>query len=254
MPVDTPLTRVVARPSYEAYGKVDLIDPVPSGFIQVAAEVERRPPFLPASGAKRALLADCTRLCRDLAARDGVIGAVTFRSALVPPGRGAFLARHPDVHVAGFDVAVLIETSSIERARELRHDGAFGALESRIRASATYTHVVTATNVKRIGPVDHSRDGLFLFNYFFAADTARNLAVWEYTAGWFQQETGLDNSTVLLPDAGEASQYNIINHCRWDGLDDILPSLIFKRSFRDYVLANFEANEVAAMPVLYRMA
>lgn len=254
MPVDTPLTRVVARPSYETYGKVDLVEPVTSGFIQIAAEVEHRPPFLPAGGAKRALLADCKRLCRDLAARDGVLSAVTFRSALVPPGRGAFLARHPEVHVAGFDVAVLIETSSVERAQQLRHDATFAALESRIRGAASYTHVVTAGNIKRIGPVDHSRDGLFLFNYFFAAETARNLAVWEYTAGWFQQETGLDNSTVLLPAAGEASEYNIINHCRWDGLGDILPSLMFKRSFRGYVLANFEANDVAAMPVLYRMA
>lgn len=254
MPVDTPLTRVVARPSYETYGRVDLIEPSASGFIQIAADVESRLPILPASRRKRALLADCRRLCRAIAERDGVSSAVIFRSALVPPGRGAFLARHPEVHVAGFDVAVLIEASSLARARELRHDSAFAALETRIREAASYTHIVTASNVKRIGPVDHSRDGLFLFNYFFAAETPRNLAVWEYTAGWFQQETGLDNSTVLLPDAGEASQYNIINHCRWDGFGDILPSLLLKRSFRDYVLANFEANEVAAIPVLYRMA
>ena len=35
---------------------------------------------------------------------------------------------------------------------------------------------------------------------------------------------------------------------------DVLPSLVFKRTFRTYVLANFEANRVAAMPILYRMA
>jgi len=78
--------------------------------------------------------------------------------------------------------------------------------------------------------------------------------VWEYTAGWFGQETGLDNSTVLLPRDGERSEYNIMNHYRWDRLLDVMPSLLFKRSFRDYVLANFEANNVAAMPILYRMA
>ena len=102
--------------------------------------------------------------------------------------------------------------------------------------------------------MDHSRQGVFLFNYFFADDTAQNLAVWEYTAGWFVQETGLNNSTVLLPRGGERSNYNIINHCRWDRMQDVLPSLIFKRTFRTYVLANFEANRVAAMPILYRMA
>jgi hypothetical protein len=34
---------------------------------------------------------------------------------------------------------------------------------------------VTATNVRRMGPVDHDTQGVFLFNYFFADDTARNL-------------------------------------------------------------------------------
>lgn len=93
-----------------------------------------------------------------------------------------------------------------------------------------------------------------MFNYFFADDTAQNVAVWEDTAGWWGQETGLNNSTVLLPREGEDSNYNIINHCRWDSLREVLPSLAFKRTFRTFVLANFEANNVAAMPILYRVA
>jgi hypothetical protein len=59
-------------------------------------------------------------------------------------------------------------------------------MERTIREAASFTHVVTATNPKSMGPVDHARQGVFLFNYFFADDTAENLAVWEYTAGWFQ--------------------------------------------------------------------
>jgi len=69
-----------------------------------------------------------------------------------------------------------------------------------------------------------------------------------------QQETGLDNSTVLLPRDGERSDYNIINHRRWDRLRDVLPSLAFRKSFSTFVLANLEANNVGAMPILYRMA
>jgi hypothetical protein len=127
-------------------------------------------------------------------------------------------------------------------------------MEKAIQAAASYVHTIEATNVRRIGPVDHSRQGVFLFNYFFADDVEQNLGIWKYTAGWFQSETGLDNSTVLLPvDAGR-SRYSIINHCRWDRLSDILPSLIFKRSFHTYVLDNFEANQVAALPILYRLA
>jgi hypothetical protein len=87
-----------------------------------------------------------------------------------------------------------------------------------------------------------------------AARLDQNLAVWEYTAGWFEDQTGLRNSTVLLPEAGPRKDYTIINHCRWDSLWDILPSLAFKRSFRTYVLAHFEANNTAAIPILYRLA
>ena len=59
--------------------------------------------------------------------------------------------------------------------------------------------------------------------------------------------------TARLIPPGRKSKYTIINHCRWDKLIDILPSLIFKKSFHSYVLDNFFANNVAAMPVLYKM-
>ena len=107
---------------------------------------------------------------------------------------------------------------------------------------------------KRIGAVDHRRGGIFLFNYFYADSLEQNLAVWEYTAGWFQNETGLDNSTVLAPTQPDLSQYTLINHCRWDRLTDVLPALVFKRSFRDFVLAHFDANDTAPMPILYKLA
>ncbi|WP_199616379.1 hypothetical protein [Paenibacillus alkalitolerans] len=66
-------------------------------------------------------------------------------------------------------------------------------------------------------------------------------------------KTGLDNSTLLLPAEGESSQYGVINHCRWDRLSDIVPDLLFRRSFRKYVLDNFESNGIAAMPILYKL-
>lgn len=64
----------------------------------------------------------------------------------------------------------------------------------------------------------------------------------------------LDNSTVLRPVRSSDAGYTLINHCRWDRLRDVLPSLLFKRSFRTYVLAHFEANDTAPMPILYRLA
>ena len=249
--METELQVVNADVSYE---KVSLTDTTDSGYIHVAAEVDRRPSFLPASQTKRALLRVCKRLCEALEQREDVKSAVTFKALLIPPGRGEFLKQRPDVHVARFDVAVLIGASDMEDAKALREESTFTELEKRVRDASRHVHIITASNAKRIGPVDHERDGVFLFNYFYADDTDQNLAVWEYTAGWFEQETGLDNSTLLLPAEGEESEYPIVNHCRWDHLWDIVPSLLFKSSFRSYVLDNFEANRTAAIPILYRLA
>lgn len=237
------------------FPRVKLVEPAPSGYVHLAAEVDKRPPFLPNSRRKRELIAECKRWCRQLEADPSVVSAVVFDALLIPPGRGKFLKRRPGkVHLARFDLAVLIETTTPEAVDAVEASPVYAEMERAIREAATFTHRIVATNARRIGPVDHERQGIFLFNHFFADDTSQNLAVWEYTAGWFGQETGLDNSTVLLPREGETSDYNIVNHCRWDRLRDVLPSLVFKRSFRDYVLANFAANRVAAMPILYGMA
>lgn len=253
MSVPKPAPLRIAYPSAD-YDKVSLVEPSRQGYIHLAAEVDRRPPFLPPSRTKRNLIRDLRRLCAHLEARPEVDSAVVFRAVLIPPGRGALLKGRPDVRVARFDAAVLVETATVADAERLRADPAWAAVESRTREAAERVHVVTAENVRRIGPVDHDRGGVFLFNYFYADDVGQNLAVWEYTAGWFEQETGLDNSTLLLPTDGAATEYTVINHCRWDGLADIVPSLVLKRSFRTYVLGNFEANRTAAMPILYRRA
>ncbi len=56
------------------------------------------------------------------------------------------------------------------------------------------------------------------------------------------------------PSNPAGSPYTLINHCRWDRLRDILPSMTVMPSFRAYVLGNFDANETATMPILYALA
>jgi hypothetical protein len=81
------------------------------------------------------------------------------------------------------------------------------------------------------------------------------LDLFDYLAGWFEVETGLDNSTLLVPVEGEQSDYTAINHARWDArLPRLAWEQLAKKSFRTYVLANLKANHVSAMPVLYRLA
>jgi hypothetical protein len=83
--------------------------------------------------------------------------------------------------------------------------------------------------------------------------TCANLFAWQYTAGWFEDQTGLDNSTVLRPVDPDGVPYSLVNHCRWDRLRDVLPSLLFKRSFRGFVLRVFAENRVAPRPILYTL-
>ena len=122
-----------------------------------------------------------------------------------------------------------------------------------IEKVSSYSQVMTASNIKRIGSVNHKKQGVFLFNYFSAENTEQNLKVWEYTAGWFEKETKLDNSILLFPLNENKTTYSIVNHCRWDKYIDILPDLIFKKTFKKYVLDNFYANNVGAQPILYKI-
>jgi hypothetical protein len=235
--------------------KARLVQPAGSGYVLLAAEVDAHP-YLWTSRAKRHLIEDCAGWCARVAREPGVLEAVTFKAVLFPPiGEPGFLRRRREqFHRARFDLVVLVETDSVERAEQLFASGTWRVLEAHVRDEAAHVYVVTASNARRIGAVDHVRGGVFLFNYFYADSIAQNLAAWEYTAGWFQKETGLDNSTVLAPTQPDLSQYTLINHCRWDRLSDVLPSLVFKRSFRDFVLAHFDANDTAPMPILYRLA
>ena len=173
---------------------------------------------------------------------------------IISPGRGAFLKKRPSIEIAKFDVVMLIEFDTHESVKEFQKSLEWQNIEETYKSETKKSLTVTGVNVRRIGPVDHSKKGVFLFNYFYADEVKQNLQVWEYTAGWFQDQTGLDNSTLILPDQVNESSYKIINHCRWDHLIDILPSLIFKKSFKEFVLKNFEANNVAAMPILYKLA
>ena len=237
------------------YPKVSLIEPASSVYIHIAAEVDRRLPFFWSSKNKRRLIKNCKSWCEELKKITGVKEATIFKALIIPSYSGSYVMERIDTaHIARFDFAVLIETESAEAAEKVIRNAEFNSMLLSIKAAASYTHFVTTTNVKRIDSVDHQRDGVFLFNYFLAADTDQNVRVWEYTAGWFVQETGLNNSTLLLPRNEAESKYNVINHCRWNKLRDILPALLFKPTFRTFVLENFEANKIAAMPILYRLA
>ncbi|MEO5501998.1 MAG: hypothetical protein ABIR31_11210 [Ginsengibacter sp.] len=239
------------------FQKVSLIEPSTNFYLLISAEIDYSilPFFLLTSSKKKAIIELAKKWCKELGNNKDVISAVVFKAIIIPPGKGKFIEERTEiVHKAMFDFAILIEAKTLEAIESIKNSNDYSAIVKQIIDASTFTHIISATNIKCISPVNHNNKGVFLFNYFFADSTEQNLEVWEYTAGWFQQETGLDNSTVLLPLYKQQSKFTIINHCRWDKLSDILPALLFKKSFHTYVLENFYANKVAAMPILYKIA
>jgi hypothetical protein len=240
------------------YGRVHLIEPARLGYLHLAADVQaaHRPgPVLRRTWQKHQLLGVLKWQARRLAQADTVERATVYDATVFTQPGGYVKNRPAPLPPAWFDVVVLVETVSPEAATEVRASSAYQELAGTLTGQARRVHQVAARNVRRVGDVDKSRPGLFLFNYFVGDDPARAVELWDYLAGWYEAETGLDNSTLLAPLENEKSDYVMINHARWDGsLPLFMARQLPKKTFRSYLLANLTAHHLAAMPVLYRLA
>ena len=232
---------------------VRLTRPTDDGFLVVAAEVGRwcGPLALP-SRARRRLTARLQRAAATLAERDDVVEATVFRGALRPPGEGSALLARAGVRPARYDLVVLIRTTGADAIGSVRADHSYRAMITDIEHSARHSHQTAADNAARIADVAHTGDRWFLFNYFHCDSAEIVYDTWQYTAGWFQHHTRLPDSLLMAPRPGEPTDYRVINHASWPTLRVFLPGLLFRRTFRSFVLANFKANGVAAQPIIYR--
>ncbi|UBU16338.1 hypothetical protein [Nonomuraea gerenzanensis] len=226
--------------------KARLLPTTGDGFVVLAGETGTWRGHFPSAPIR--LAARLKALAADVEARE----ATVFRAVFRTPGEGDELLTARGIHPARYDVVVLIRTASVEAALAVRGDAAYQELAGTMRSAARRTHEVVASNAGRLGDVDHGQDHYFLFNYFYADDRATLLKVWEYTAGWFQAKTALPDSALMRPLEGEPADYGLINHASWPTLGTFLPSLIFRPTFRRFVLANFKANGIAAQPIIYR--
>lgn len=228
-----------------------LIQPSSAGYLYLGASSGpwRVPLALPRAR-RRTLLSVLHTAAAQLRRDRRVDSADVFRGLLRPPGTRTL----PGQKAAdpAFDAVLLARTTDPAAAEALVRSEPATRLLAHLQAAGAVTLAFAASNTRRIGDVDHDRPGIFLFNYFTADDVEANLHAWGYTAGWFREQTGLDNSTVLRP-AGPAGGYSLVNHCRWDRLRDVLPALVLKPSFRAFVLRTFANHRTAPHPVLYRL-
>jgi hypothetical protein len=238
------------------YSRAALIEPTTLGYIHIAAEVQpRSTPFAPNSREKSKLLAQLKIIAQQLEQLDAVEKVTVFDALAFAPPSAYVKERADSIQIPRFDIVVLIEAKSPTLARSVQKTPEYQTLMDVLTGKARQMHIVVARNAKRIGDVDKTRKGIFLFNYFVGDSASTALDLWDYLAGWYTAETGLDNSTLLVPLEGERSDYLAINNARWDGsLLGVFLGQVSKRSFRSYMLANLEANHVGAMPVLYQLA
>ncbi len=240
------------------YPKVRLNEPTGRGYIYIAGAVKPgRLPLVPPNAKRARVLRALKELGRRLERTEGVVKVTVFRAVAIPPTArvsGYLRQRRGSVHPPRHDVLVLVETTSPGVARQVQRSPAYEAVMDALRKNTAATRVIVARNTKRIGDVDETRQGLFLFNHFVADDVGQGLELWEYLASWFTKEAGLENSVVLQPLEDERSEYSFINEVR---LSSSLPKYVWqltKKSFRSFVLANLDANRVGAMPAFYRLA
>jgi hypothetical protein len=242
------------------YVPVGVTEPLTHGFVHVAATVQPNPvPRIQRREPTKTELIDTVKQhAHPLEQLETVHRVTLFDAIAMPPTDllGGYLAEHAQsIRPARFDVVLLVETTSPSTARLLKSAPEFAAIQAALDGAATRVHVIAARATRWMGHVDRSRDGLFLFNYFVAEDADVMLRLWDYLAAWYAVETGLDNSALLTPLEGEASDYVAINNARWDlSLPGFLARHLSKKTFRSYVQANLEINRVGAMPVLYRLA
>ena len=233
--------------------KVGLVHPTGAGFVLFAAEVGTWiGPFLPPSRARSAVVELLRATVAELERLPQVEEARVFRGALRPPGEGVDVLAARGLAPARYDVVVLVRTSDIAAATALRDDPIYRDAVDEAERRSRRSYELVATNDGRSGDVDHRPIHRFLFNYFYADDTDTVRKVWEYTAGWFQAKTGLPNSVLMRPVDGESADFAIVNHASWPSFRAFLPSLLFRPSFRSFVLANFKANDIAAQPIIYQ--
>jgi hypothetical protein len=235
------------------YHHASLIEPSHSGYVHIAAQID--PPARPGPArptrARNEALAQLGRERGRLAHHHPDWRVDLFRAVGFPPLDSLPIPERYRSAAAFYDVIVLIKTTSTAELPTLSADAAYQAMLDILDQRARSVTITEARNARRIADVP-SEQKLHLFNHFLAED-AGALDVWDYVAGWYQQEMRLTNSEVLAPIDPHSTPFAFINHASWNmALARFISRQLSRPSFRSFVLANLRDNEIGSLPYLYR--
>ncbi|MBF6130781.1 hypothetical protein [Nocardia brasiliensis] len=200
------------------------VEPAPYGYLYLGFRVDppQRIPFVPRSSRRREVLRRCQDLTRRLVAMDEVLSARAYRAIAIQPSEVS----------PRFDVIVLIETSTPATLAAVQATPEFQQLGA--------DFVMPARNIRRLGDIDSSPTGTFLFNHFTADDYDRALRYFDSVAGWFNHDAKVDDIALLGPI--EDAPYAFVNQVRLPGtLATFILALLrpnFRRSVHDVMVAN----------------
>ncbi|MEV6280298.1 hypothetical protein [Nocardia sp. NPDC051832] len=208
------------------------VETAPYGYVYLGfrADPPSRIPLVLPSSRRRAALRRCQDLVRRLQELDEVRTATVYRA----------IAIQPSAVSPRFDVIVLIETTSPDTIATVQAAPAFGQLQA--------DFVMTARNIRRLGDIDRSPAGTFLFNHFTSDDPDRALRYFDSVAGWFSYDAEVDDIALLGPLA--PAPYVFVNQVRLPGtLAGFLLDLM-RPNFRNAVYRKMRANQIGFASII----
>ncbi|MFI9508343.1 hypothetical protein [Nocardia sp. NPDC052566] len=208
------------------------VEPAPYGYLYLGFRVDppRRIPFVPRSSRRREALRRCQDLTRRLQALDEVMSARAYRAVVIQPSSTS----------PRFDVIVLIETTAPDTIATVQADPAFQQLGA--------DFVMTARNIRRLGDIDSSPSGTFLFNHFTADDADRALRYFDGVAGWFSHDAKVDDIALLGP--LDPAPYVFVNQVRLPGTLAEFVLALLRPNFRHSVYRKMTGNRVGFASII----
>ncbi|WP_029109309.1 hypothetical protein [Mycobacterium sp. URHD0025] len=192
-------------------------------------------PFLRVSTARADALDRLCEVARNVAERADVLAVNLFETTAIVPIPGA----------PPYDIVMLIRVRDVPAATELLHGATF--------ADTHPAMTFTARNGARFGVTDNgSPESNILLNHFCGAvEEASAIETWRTLSAWFAAKTGIDNSTLLVPDT--TAPYVLVNYARIPGtVAGFMARQLLQPSFYRYVRPLLARHHLTSLPIFVR--